>query len=61
MPKTSPDVDSSIGFDNDEASLILEALYFFESQKTFESEDDYTEWRNTLKKVEDLIADYKED
>ncbi len=49
-----------IAFNSDEASLILEALYFFEAEKTFESEDDYVEWRNTLKKVEDLIKQRSE-
>ncbi len=43
-----------------ETDLILEALYFFESEKTFESEEDYIEWRNTLKKVEELIKERSE-
>lgn len=43
-------------FTPDEADRILEALYRFEQEHEFGPQDTYANWRVTLKKVEDLIA-----
>jgi len=47
----------SLAFSREEADQILEALYFFEAQKEFSSDEEYNDWRNTLKKVEGIIQE----